>query len=101
MFRPPVHAPHIGKDELTGYNAETHKFDPTPRDSAETLELKKQFNIANRRQAGVPINEPAVPSWNPMQSIADALAVSNTPGLIEGNAKRDLEAWSKKNVSAH
>lgn len=101
LYRPPAHAPHIGKDELTGYNAETHKFDATPRDSAETAELKLKFNVANRRQAGVPINEPAVTSWNPFQSIADALAVSNTPGLIEGSAKKDFETFAKGGVHAH
>lgn len=92
LYRPPAHCPHISKDELTGFNPEKFKYEPTSRDSADTLALKQKFNIANRRQAGVPVLEPPVPSWNPMQSIADALTVSNTPGLIEASAKKDFEA---------
>jgi len=95
LQRPPCHAPHIPKDELTGYSTTSFKFETTARDSKETAELKKAFNVANRRQAGVPINEPAVPSWNPMQSIADALAVANTPAQIEASAKRDFASWNK------
>ena len=94
LYRPPAQAPHIGKDELTGFNPANFKFEATVRDSDETTALKQKFNIANRRQAGVPINEPAVPSWNPAIAIADALAVSNTPGLIEGSAKKDFNVWA-------
>jgi hypothetical protein len=96
LYRAPAHCPHIGKDELTGFNPAVFKYEPTARDSEETLALKQKFNIANRRQSGVPISEPAVPSWNPMTVIADALTVSNTPGLIESAAKKDFDVWSKK-----
>lgn len=89
LTRPPAHAPHIPIDELTGYNAQKCKYEPVSRDSAETIALKQKFNIASRRQNGIPIDEPAVPSWNPAVSIADALAVANTPGLIEASAKKD------------
>ena len=96
LFRPDPVAPHINKDQLTGFNCHTFKLDATERDSKETADLKLKFNIANRRQAGVPISEPAVPSLNPMQSIADALTVANTPGLIEANAKKDYATWANK-----
>ncbi len=96
LYRPPAYCPHVSKDELTGYNPEVFKFEPTPRDSQETLDLKIKFNTANRRQTGVPLSDPVVPSWNPMQVIADALTVSNVPGLIESAAKRDFEAFSRK-----
>ena len=92
LTRPPAHAPHIPFDQLTGYDAQKCKYESVTRDSAETIALKQSFNVASRRQNGVPIDEPAVPSWNPMQSIADALAVANTPGLIEAAAKKDFSA---------